>query len=94
MLKVIIFLITGMLMGFILRRNARLISLADKLTTITIYLFLFVLGVSVGINEEIVQNLAQLGLQALILAVSGILGSVLLAYFVFIYFFKASNNEK
>lgn len=94
MLKVIIFLITGMLMGFILRRNARLISLADKLTTITIYLFLSVLGVSVGINEEIVQNLAQLGLQALILAVSGILGSVLLAYFVFIYFFKASNNEK
>lgn len=94
MLKVIIFLIAGMLIGFILRRNAGLISLADKLTTITIYLFLFVLGVSVGVNEEIVQNLAQLGLQALILAVSGILGSVLLAYFVFIYFFKASDNEK
>ncbi len=83
-----------MLIGFILRRNAGLISLADKLTTIIIYLFLFVLGVSVGVNEEIVQNLAQLGLQALILAVSGILGSVLLAYFVFIYFFKASDNEK
>ncbi|PID88723.1 MAG: hypothetical protein CSB02_01265 [Bacteroidia bacterium] len=49
------------------------------------------LGVSVGTNRQILQHLDDISLQALLLTIGGIGGSVITAYFTYIAFFK---NEK
>ena len=49
------------------------------LLNITIYLLLFFMGVSIGTNPEIINNLGQISLKALTIAVAAISGSILIA---------------
>ncbi len=49
------------------------------LLNITIYLLLFFMGVSIGTNPEIINNLGQISLKALTIAIAAILGSILIA---------------
>jgi hypothetical protein len=47
------------------------------------------LGLSVGSNDQIMQNLSSLGVEALVISLAGCLGSALAAWFIYKYFFKA-----
>ncbi len=91
MIVVILFLFSGVLIGFLLQKRKRLIIVVDRLTTWFIYLFLLLLGISVGANEEIVKNFGKLGFQAIVLTAGAILGSVITSYFVFRIFFRKSE---
>ena len=59
-----------------LRGRERLISVSDRLTTGAIFLLLFLLGISVGTNDQVVGNIGTLGVQAAVLTAGGIAGSV------------------
>ena len=58
-------MLTGMLLGFLLR-NKRL-SWIHKIITLLIWVLLFLLGIDVGGNETIIKGLHTLGLEALII---------------------------
>lgn len=77
----------GIAIGWLLRK-IELLQRVGKLITVTIILLLFLLGVSVGANEDIVNNLGTLGMQAFLIASAGTLGSLLAAWAVYHYFFK------
>ena len=47
---------------------------------VLIWLLLFLLGVEVGGNPRIIQGIATLGAEALVLGVAGIVGSAVLAW--------------
>lgn len=94
MLVIILFLISGIFLGFLLKENKNIIQLSEKLTNWSIYLFLFFFGLSVGSNKTITNNFVTLGVQALILAIGGIVGSVFFSYFFYKYFLKEGKNEK
>lgn len=81
----------GILIGFVLRKNKKLIVISDKLTVYAIWVLLFLLGISVGTNETIIQNIGSLGFQALVVTLSSIACSVIFSYFLFVTLFK---NEK
>lgn len=85
-------MVTGIITGFFLRRfeNLKLIS---KLITGFIFLLLFFLGISVGSNSDIVNNLPTIGLQALIITAGALAGSILLAWIVYKRFFSNENND-
>lgn len=76
----------GVGLGFLLKRVECLQHLS-KTISYTIYGLLFLLGVSVGANREIVNNLGTLGGQAFLLAAAGSLGSALAAWGVYKLFF-------
>ena len=59
----------------------------------TILLLLFLLGISVGANDAIVNNLTTLGGQAFLIALAGTTGSVLAAWGVYHFFFKERRRE-
>ena len=82
----------GMFLGFLLRNQQNLIKPVDPIITWSIYLLLFLLGVSVGINETIVNNFYTIGLKAAFLTLGAVMGSVVVSYFTYIIFFK--KNEK
>ena len=81
----------GIALGFVLQNKTRLIKLVDPSINFAIYALLFLLGVSVGTNQIIVNNLGTLGAKALFLMAGGVIGSVVLAFFVHKIFFKTNE---
>lgn len=77
----------GIAVGYVLRR-VEVLQRVGKLISVTIFLLLFLLGITVGSNPDIMNNLGTLGWQAFILAFAGTLGSVVVAGLVYHYFFK------
>lgn len=65
-------MLTGMLLGFLLR-NKRL-SWIHKIITLLIWVLLFLLGIDVGGNEAIIKGLHTLGLEALIITLAAEIG--------------------
>ena len=71
-------MLTGMLLGFLLH-NKRL-SWIHKIITLLIWVLLFHLGIDVGGNEAIIKGLHTLGLEALIITLAAVTGSILCAW--------------
>lgn len=92
MFTVISIMFAGIAIGFLLRKVSVLQKIG-KLISYTIYLLLFLLGISVGSNPDIVNNLSSLGLQAFLIAFAATLGSVLAAWVVYSCFFKERRSE-
>lgn len=94
MVAVISIMIAGMVVGYFIRNREVLVKLNDKLTMWSIYLLLFLMGISIGANRTIVGNMANLGVTALIITVGGVLGSLLVAWIGYrIWFKKREQNH-
>lgn len=89
MLKIIVVMLGGVLTGYLFR-NKRL-TFVSKLITFAIWGLLFLLGIAVGANEEIMGNLNTIGIHALIISVSGVAGSVICARWVYRKYFMKDN---
>lgn len=88
MFAVLALMTLGIIIGYFVSNNKKIIRLADRLTGYTIFLLLFLLGIGVGVNQKVINNLATLGFQALILSFGAILGSLICAYITYKLFFK------
>ena len=71
-------MLTGMLLGYLLRK--RDLKKIHQIITLLIWLLLFILGIEVGSNEQIIKGLHTIGLEAVILTLGGTLGSVIAAW--------------
>ena len=80
---VIILFVAGILLGHIIRHKGNWLPTIERATSWIVYALLFLLGVSVGLKREILAKLSTIGYSAELIAVSAILGSILLVYFVF-----------
>ena len=78
MFTVILVMLSGMLLGCLLRN--RRMTFLPRVVMFLIWVLLFLLGVEVGANPEIIRNLKSLGVEAFVLAVAGTLGSAVLAW--------------
>ena len=78
MLTILILMACGIIMGMMLRHHERVLVLVDKIILWSIFLLLFLMGVSIGSNTSVIQRLTSLGWQAVLLSTGGILGSILL----------------
>ncbi|MDX9854439.1 MAG: LysO family transporter [Tenuifilaceae bacterium] len=94
MLTVVLIMTAGMVAGYLLRQKRKLISLSERLTTWAIYLLLFLLGIAIGTNDEIIRNLHTLGVKALAITIGGVLGSILLAWVTYHFLFKKDEEKQ
>ena len=92
MIEILVIMFAGVVIGFFLRKKKYIIILFDKLTSLSIYLLLFLLGLSIGNNEIIINQFSQIGINAILLALSGISCSVIPAYFAY-KFFKTDEEK-
>ncbi len=92
MLIILILLAAGIFFGRMIRNNYYGLKLIDWITTASIYLLLFLMGISIGSNKEIVSNLSKLGTTALIITAFSLAGSILLSILVFRLFFRSANT--
>ena len=87
MFIVILFIFFGIALGYTIR--TRVASSACKsavgawgarITTWLLWLLLFLLGIEVGSNQQIIASLPTLGVEALVLSVLATLGSCVMAW--------------
>ena len=71
-------MLTGMLLGYLLR--SKRLTWIHKVITLLIWLLLFLLGIDVGGNEAIEKGLHAIGLEALIIPAAAVTGSTLAAW--------------
>jgi len=83
MITILLLLSAGIVLGLLIIGYPRLHVINNSLLNWAIYLLLFLLGISVGTNQEVIRNLGKIGLEAIAIASLSITGSVLLSYFLF-----------
>ena len=89
MITILILMVTGIITGVYTGKYKRTIRLNDRLLNISIYLLLLLLGIGVGMNDAIIKNLYSIGLQALLITIGAIGGSILICWIIYKSIFNA-----
>ncbi len=82
-------MILGTVVGYIFRSNK--LGNISKIITFIIWVLLFLLGVEVGTNPDIIAGLGTIGVEALIITVAAVLGSALVAILLWRYIKKSKK---
>lgn len=85
MIIVISLMVCGIVLGYIFREKN--LKIVQKLINYAIFLLLFLLGITVGANDNVMNNLDSIGLEALIITLAAVSGSILCAWAVYRFFF-------
>lgn len=93
MLTVVLITLLGIGIGYVLRRHRRWLRHVDRTIMLTIFVMLFVLGWSVGGNDELVRHLPSCGGQAALIAVAAMVGSACLISLVHQLFFNRKGGD-
>ncbi len=75
---ILFFLIAGFFAGYYNSNARRFIKIAGMITKIGLIFLLVSMGARMGIDEKIITKLDRIGLQALVLALASIAGSIIL----------------
>lgn len=94
MLEVVIIMFAGMLIGYVFRKKTALNVVIGKSTLWTIFLLLFFMGLTIGKNDLIMQKLSTLGLTALIITLSAVMGSVIFAWLGWVLFLSNIKKQR
>jgi len=87
---IILFLFTGMLLGFFLDEKNYFVKFSDLITKIGLVVLLLAMGANLGSNEQIFMQLGKIGFQAFIFAAVSIIFSVL-AVIIFVKIMDLNN---
>ena len=92
MLVVILMMLGGILCGYQLRKQ-RLRIQVQQLTTVLIWALLFLLGLNIGSNEQIINSLGSLGLEALLITIFATTGSLIAAWLLWKYINRQTQDS-
>ena len=92
MFTIIGLMFSGILVGWLTKKVN--LSAIHPLITGLIWILLFLLGIEVGSNEEIIHALHTLGLEAIILTLGGTLGSVICAWLLWKMIYPKTNANQ
>ncbi len=67
---------TGIALGFVLRGRQNVLRFVARLSDVALYSLLFLLGLSLGIDEQLMANLPHLGVNGLLLALAALVTSM------------------
>ena len=84
---------SGVLIGYLLRHKNN-IGKVPRLIHIVVCTLLFLLGLSVGVNRLIIDNLGYYCQQAAIISFLSLLGSLSAALLLYHFCFKKEKEEK
>ncbi|HEY5592616.1 MAG TPA: LysO family transporter [Paludibacter sp.] len=91
MFIVITCMLLGIAVGYLFRN--RKIRFIHRIILTLIWLLLFLLGLEVGSNENVVRQFGTLGFEAFLLATAGTLGSVVFAWLLWLTVHNKTTNK-
>ena len=87
MIEILVIMAAGMVIGYLLRQKRAVFAVIDRIVMAVIFLLLFVLGISVGLNETVVSTIHIIGIQAMVLTLGAVAGSITCCWLVWRLFF-------
>lgn len=84
-------MLCGIFAGYLLRKVKAVPAFVSKVSIYLIFLLLFVMGLSVGSNPQVIQNFGKLGVTGIAIALVSVAGSVALSWVVYRYLFKKTK---
>lgn len=91
MIEILLLIMGGMVLGYLVRRKEQVVRVTERLIIWSIFLLLFLMGLSIGRDPLIVNSLPSLGFNALLISIAGIAGSLVLALLLWKYFFSKKS---
>lgn len=85
-------MLLGVLVGYVFRKSS-MTHHSERTISLTIITMLFILGLSVGANKAIIDNIYSYGSQAAVIALLGMCGSVLVSWLVYNMFFEKGGDK-
>lgn len=92
MFKILGLLFLGLCVGYA-SRNANTFKGIEKYIPYTIFTMLLLFGITIGANRTLLNNIGQFGVQAVILASCGVVGSLVAAFFASKLFMKKGGRQ-
>lgn len=87
-------LLLGVAVGAMIKFNEKQVKIISQLQTLGVLILLFVMGISVGVNPDIVNKLSEIGISALVFALLTTLMSVVVVYIVTtVYMRRERSND-
>jgi len=74
---IILFLITGIFIGIILNEKSYLLKISNYISNISLLILIVAMGMNLGNDKKIIENLTSIGFQAVIFAIMSIIFSIL-----------------
>lgn len=90
MLKIVCIMLGGVVVGYLLRNKK--LGWVSGCIMVTIWILLFLLGIAVGNNDDILNHLDTIGFEALIISTGAVGGSVVLAWVVYRFIYKVKSE--
>lgn len=90
MLVIIGLMVAGIGLGWLFRH--RRMSWLPHIITVLIWILLFLLGLEVGNNRQLLKSFSSLGIEAMVLALSATAGSVLAAWGLWYILYKRKKG--
>ncbi|MBP3757824.1 MAG: LysO family transporter [Prevotella sp.] len=78
MLNVVAIMFCGIGVGWLLRH--RRLTFISRIITVLIWALLLCLGIEVGMNPQVISRLSDLGLEAVVMCLAGMAGSLALSW--------------
>ena len=85
-------MLSGVLFGYLIRDKK--IQFTHKIITVLVWLLLLLLGIEVGANKEIINNLHTIGLEAIYITIGAVGGSVLASWALWRVINRKQTNIK
>lgn len=82
----VLIILTGAWLGNKGKLKAIVLKNLSKIQYACLLLLLFIMGVNIGINKEIINTFGKLGIQALVLALFSVIFSIVAVKLVSLYF--------
>lgn len=86
MLSIVGVMMGGIVMGYFFREKR--LTCISRLIMIVIFILLFLLGINVGENKQIMGNLDVIGGEAVVITFGAVAGSVLCAWVIYKFYFS------
>lgn len=91
MIQVFVFMGLGILLGIAFRKGALFLKWIDKATLLAVFVLLFLMGVAIGANEQVMRELSHVGKSALLVTLGSVTGSILMAWVVYRIWIKMNK---
>ncbi|MGM0503223.1 MAG: LysO family transporter [Bacteroidota bacterium] len=93
MIPVLLLMTSGIIVGWIFHHKTSFLQWISKFTNWAIYLLLFLLGLAVGSNEEILSSFDKIGYLSIAITLFAVAGSILTAWITYQLFFKNNGGK-
>ncbi len=87
-------IVVGVPLGYAIHKKTRAVSATNHALSAIIYALLFLIGLTLGNNEDLLARVGELGVQGAIIGILSGLGSVFAVCFLFRSFFESKKNTQ